>query len=76
MKCPHCSNDIKQRLVMKEAARIEARSERRALRTTAASLLGSITSDAKAAAARENGKKGGRPKRNREKGGTHEHELA
>jgi len=87
MKCPHCARDIKQRLVMKEAARIEARSERRALRTTAARLLGSITSDAKAEAARENGKKGGRPrndkrkeggrpKRNREKGGTHEHELA
>jgi len=47
---------------MDEAKRIQARRTSKTTREDAARLLGSITSDAKAEAARENGKKGGRPK--------------
>jgi len=62
VKCPHCGKDIKTKLIMDEAKRIQARRTSKTTREDAARLLGSITSDAKAEAARENGKKGGRPK--------------
>jgi len=50
MKCPHCEKDIKEKLVTAEAARI----------------MGRRTSRAKSAASRANGKKGGRPPKERE----------
>jgi hypothetical protein len=47
MKCPHCNCDIRDAVVLEQAARI----------------AGKRTSKAKAAAARANGAKGGRPRK-------------
>lgn len=47
MKCPHCLKNISDKLIARHLA----------------SKAGSVKSEAKATAARENGKKGGRPKK-------------
>ena len=51
MKCNHCSRDIAENIIIREAARINGRR----------------TSKAKAQAVRENGKLGGRPKKKEKK---------
>ena len=53
MKCPHCSKVIEDKLIIKESARIR----------------GSVITKRKAVSSKINGKKGGRPLKNKTKNG-------